>query len=89
MFGIYTSIQRKYRKHAAKQDMNARVIKDWNPDSNYIYKMFPEIQLLWNAWVKDNEVNNCFDFSRFYAFVLNIENVLGGGARRYCRTWSV
>lgn len=76
MFGIYTKIRKIYCRRAARQNLDARVIKDWNPDSNYLHKMFPEIKPLWKEWVKDNEVNNCFDFSRFYAFILNVGKCL-------------
>ncbi len=79
MFGIHTRLMKIYYKHLANQDITARVIKDWNPDSNFRCRKFPEAGRLWKEWTKDNETNNCVDFSRFYSLLLNLDYVLRGG----------
>lgn len=79
MLGIYTKIMKLYYKQmASKQDMYGRVVREWVPDSLYRCKRYSDIQFLWNGWVKDNEINNCYDFCRFYAFILNLDACLEG-----------
>ena len=78
VFGIHTRLMKIYYKHLANQDITARVIKDWNPDSNFRCRKFPEAGRLWKEWTKDNETNNCVDFSRFYSLLLNLDYVLRG-----------
>src|SRR6266446_4691366 len=46
------------------------------PDSDVFSRRYPEIIQLSELWIKNNVTNNAGDLPRFYALILNIEQVL-------------
>ncbi len=63
-------------KHISRKK---RFIRVWNPDSRKEAGMYPEAASLWKKWIYGNEYNNCGDFTRFYSFVLNLDQIIRDG----------
>jgi hypothetical protein len=51
----------------------------YHPDSNAMFHAHPEFRELYGKWVFGNKVNNGGDVTRFYAFILNVKQVLQDG----------
>lgn len=51
----------------------------YRPDSDVIFKAYPEIATLSQKWIKNNEENNGGDLPRLYALAFNAKQVLDDG----------
>ncbi|MBV9988002.1 MAG: class I SAM-dependent methyltransferase [Chitinophagaceae bacterium] len=47
----------------------------YQPDSNDISHLHPEMQELYKAWIRGNRLNNNGDLARFYSLILNIKKL--------------
>jgi len=53
-----------------------RMYVAYRPDSDVIFKLYPEMAQLSEKWVKNNVMNNAGDLPRLYALVMNIRQIL-------------
>jgi hypothetical protein len=51
----------------------------YHPDSSYVWGAHPEFYDLYTRWVQANRANNAGDLPRFYAFILNLKQILREG----------
>lgn len=73
----------RLRARQKKMVANMSILKEksrqyfgWMPDSLCNFSNHPEAEELWKLWIHDNQINNCGDFVRFFALILNIKYVL-------------
>lgn len=57
----------------------SRFMLEFRPDSHFDFDGFSDYQPLLNFWLAGNRHRNCGDLARFYAFCLNVGQVLRDG----------
>lgn len=55
---------------------NSRYMLEFRPDSHFDFDRYPDFEPLFNSWVAGNRHRNCGDLARFYAFYLNLRQIL-------------